>query len=71
MGGVAHAGLYECAQKWLPLISNGFGEAGQKMALCRPTSGPHLVTHWRTSSMHRALTGSYHCGNLHAGIDLS
>lgn len=28
-------------------------------------------TSWHTLSMHRALTGSNHCGNLHAGIDLS
>ena len=64
-------GCIECVQNWLPLVCNGFGEAGQKVALCRPTSGPHLVTHRHTSSMHRALTGSNHCGILYAGIDLS
>ena len=64
-------GCIECAQKWLPLVCNGFGEAGQEVIFCRPTSGPHLVTHRHTSSMHRALTGSNHCGILYAGIDLS
>ena len=68
MGGVAHAGLYWETSK---VVGNGFETAGQQLAFCRPTFGPHLVTHWHTSSMHRALTGSSHCGNLHAGIDLS
>ena len=38
-------GCIECVQNWLPLVSNGFGEMGQEVALCRPISGPHLVTH--------------------------
>jgi len=31
----------------------------------------HLGTHWYSSNIHRVLTGSICCVNLHAGITIS
>ena len=68
MGGVAHAGLYRVCPKLVTTGLQWFWGSGTRGG---SLSSNFWSTSCHTSSMHRALTGSNHCGNLHAGIDLS